>query len=172
MRTSEQQEASVEADRGRGTFIERNDWKVWAGISLIVVLFGVGDIQIGGATFEVGETVMFEGVTGMTWGELMAADPAAARFIDGQVRGGGAQLLLIGLLTLAITMFGLRRGQRWAWLTMWLWPAWLALVLIMLLLTEKVPGAGVPVPMISGTIFLVITVATLILSYRKYNATR
>jgi hypothetical protein len=159
----------VEADRGRGTFIERNDWKVWAGISLIIILFGVGDIQIGGATYEVGERVMFEGITGMTWGELKAADPAAARFIDGQVRLGGAYLLLIGLLTLAITIFGLRRSQRWAWLTMWLWPAWLALVLIMILLTEKVPGAGIPVPMISGTVFLIITVATLILSYRKYN---
>jgi hypothetical protein len=159
----------VETGRGQG-IIERNDWKVWAGISVIVVLFGVGDIPTGGATFEMGEAVTFAGITGMTWDELEAADPAAARFIDGQVRLGGAQLLLIGLLSLAITVFGLRRGQRWAWATMWLWPLWLTLVLIMLLLTERVPGAGVPVPMISGTIFLIITVATLALSYRKYNA--
>jgi hypothetical protein len=130
----------------------------------------VGDIQNGGATYETGEAVLFAGITGMTWDELKAADPAAARFIDGQVRLGGAELLLIGLLSLAITVFGLRRGQRWAWVTMWLWPAWLVLLMIMLLLTEKVPGAGIPVPVISGTIFLIITVATLAMSYRKYNA--
>jgi hypothetical protein len=51
-----------------------------------------------------------------------------------------------------------------------LWPAWLVLLMIMLLLTEKVPGAGIRAPVISGTIFLIITVATLAMSYRKYNA--
>lgn len=162
----------MEADRGRGSLIERHDWKVWAGISLIIILFGVGDMQIGGATYGVGEAVQFAGITGTTWDELKAADPAAARFIDSQVRSGGAQLLLIGLLSFAITLFGLRRGQRWAWRTMWLWPLWLVLVLIVMLLTERVPGAGIPVPMISGTIFLFITVGTLVLSYRKYNPTR
>lgn len=161
----------MEAHERRGSLIERNDWKVWAVLSVIVALFGAGDIPIGGSTYAVGETALFEGITGTTWDQLKAADPSAARFIDSQVRSGGAQLLLIGLLSLAISVFGLRRRQRWAWLTMWVWPLYLVLVLTMLALTEKVPGAGVPVPMISGTIFLIITVGTLGLSYRKYNPT-
>ena len=40
LRSSAEREESVEADRSRGTFIERNDWKVWAGISQIVVRAG------------------------------------------------------------------------------------------------------------------------------------
>jgi hypothetical protein len=161
----------MEGEARRGSFIERIDWMIWTVLAVIIVVFGVGDIQIGGTTYDTGESVMFSGITGMTWDELNATDPAAARFIDGQVRSGGAHLAMVGLLSLAIVIFGLRRGQRWAWLTMWLWPLWIVVVLLMILLTERVPGAGIPVPAISGTIFLVITVATLVLSYRKYAAT-
>jgi len=159
----------MEGQPRRGSLIERIDWMIWTALAVIIVVFGVGDLQIGGSTYASGESVMFSGITGMTWDELKAADPAAARFIDGQVRSGGAHLAMVGLLTLAITFFGLRRGQRWAWLTMWVWPLWIVVVLLMILLTERVPGAGIPVPAISGSIFLVITVATLALSYRKYR---
>jgi hypothetical protein len=161
----------MEPQERRGNLIERHDWKVWAVLSAIVILFGLGDMGSGGTTFTEGESALFFGITGTTWQELKSADPAAARFIDSQVRTGGRHLLLIGLLSLAITVFGLRRAQRWAWLTMWVWPLWLLLTVISLVLTKKVPGAGVPVPIISGTIFLVITVATLALSYRKYTTT-
>lgn len=153
-------------------WIERNDWTIWAATAVIIVLFGVGDIQMGGSTFAGGEAVLFSGITGMTWDEFRAADPAGARFIDSQVRIGGVELLLVGALTLAIAIYGLRRGQRWAWLTMWLWPAWLVLGLLMVLVPERVPGAGVPVPAISGSIFLVILVVTLVFSYPKYRHRR
>jgi len=53
---------------------------------------------------------------------------------------------------------------------MWLWPIWLVLVLVLTLTTERLPGSGVPVPIISGVMFLVICVATLVLSYRRYTA--
>lgn len=153
-------------------WIERNDWTIWAATAVIFVLFGVGDIQMGGSTFAGGEAVLFSGITGMTWDEFRAADPAGARFIDSQVRIGGVELLLVGALTLAIAIYGLRRGQRWAWLTMWLWPGWLVLGLLVVLVTERVPGAGVPVPAISGSIFLVILVVTLVFSYPKYRHRR
>lgn len=153
------------------SFVERHDWKVWVFLSVIIAFFGVGDIQIGGETFAGGEAVAFQGITGMTWDQLKAADPAAARLIDSQVRSGGALLLFIGLLNLAIALYGLRRGERWAWFTMWLWPGWLVLLLVQLVFTERVPGAGVPVPAISGTIFLVLTLGLLALSYRKYLGT-
>jgi len=150
--------------------IDRNDWTVFALLSVIVVLFGVGDIAMGGSAYADGESALFSGITGATWDELKAADPAVARLIDGHVRSGGTHLLFIGLLSLAVSVFGLRRRQRWAWLTMWRWPLYLVLGVTTLAMTEKVPGAGVPVPMISGTIFLIITV-TLALSYRKYSST-
>lgn len=151
-------------------FLERHDWKVWVFLSMIVAFFGIGDIQMGGETYAGGEAVAFHGITGMTWDQLKTADPAAARLIDSQVRSVGALLLFIGLLSLAIALHGLRRGERWAWVTMWLWPGWLVLLLVQLMLTERVPGAGIPVPAISGTIFLVLTLGLLTLSYRKYRS--
>ena len=161
----------METDDRRETFIERHDWKVFAVLSVIVVLFGVGDIAMGGSTYAGGEAVLFAGITGTTWDELKASDPAVARLIDSLVRSGGTHLLFIGLLSLAVSVFGLRRRQRWAWMTMWLWPLYLVLVVTTLAVTEKVPGAGIPVPMISGIIFLIITVGTLAVSYRKYSPT-
>jgi hypothetical protein len=87
-----------------------------------------------------------------------------------KVRSAGGSILLSGLLTIAIALLGLRRGQRWAWLTMWLiGPLSIVLALIVLLSTQKVPGAGVPGPLIGQTIFLIIAVGLLLLTYRKYN---
>jgi hypothetical protein len=162
--------AAISAPEKRGGFFDRNAWKVFATLSSIIVLFGVGDIAAGGSTFESGEVVMFTGITGTTWSALQSADPGAARLIDAQVRAGGTELLLIGLLSLAICITGFRSGQRWAWYAMWLWPIWLVLVLVLTLTTERLPGSRVPVPIISGVMFLVICVATLMLSYRRYAA--
>ena len=157
----------------RLNIVERYDWVVWVVLGLIGVTLGVSDMLIGGPTFASGEAELFEGITGMTWDELQAAEPGAAQFIDYQVRLNGASILFSGLLTISIAVLGLRRGQRWAWLTMWLvGPLSLVLTLIVLLSTEQIPGAGVPLPWIGQTIFLIITVGLLLLTYRKYNPSR
>jgi hypothetical protein len=133
-------------------------------------MFGPADMLLGGSTLASGETVLFEGITGMTWDELQATEPGAARFIDYQLRLNGSSIFWASLLTLAIAVLGLRRGQRWAWLTMWLvGPLSGVLSVIVLLSAENVPGAGVPAPLITQMIFLIITVGLLLLTYRKYN---
>ena len=149
-------------------FIERHAWKVFAILSVIVISFGVGDMLQGGETFRSGEAVLFQGVTGMTWDELSAADPGAARLIDQQVRSTGAVLLVLGLLSLTVCVTAFRRGERWAWFAMWTWPIWLVLVYVVFWIVQPDLGSGIPVPLISGTILLVITVATLALSNRRY----
>lgn len=163
----------METQERRWNIVERYDWVVWVVLGLILIMFGVVDMLTGGPTLASGEAVLFQGIAGMTWEELQVAEPGAARFIDYQVRSAGGTILLAGLWTIAITVLGLRRGQRWAWLTMWLlWPPSLVLSLIVLLSTERVRGAGVPVPLIGQPILLVIAVGLLLLTYRKYNAPR
>ena len=153
----------------RLNIVERYDWVAWVALGLVGAMFGVSDVLTGGRTFASGEAVLFEGITGMTWDELEVAEPGAARFIDFQERLAGGSILFGGLTTIAIAVLGLRHGQRWAWLTMWLvGPLSLVLTLTVLLSTEQVPGAGVPAPLIGQAIFLVITVALLSLTYRKY----
>ena len=149
---------------------ERYDWVAWVVLAVLGALMGVTDMLTGGRTYASGETALFEGITGMTWDQLQAAEPGAARFIDYQVRSSGASILFSGLLTITIAVLGLRRGQRWAWLMMWLLgPLSIVLSLIVLVSAEKVPGAGVPVPLIGQSIFLIITVGLLLMAYRKYN---
>lgn len=163
----------MDTQERRLNIVERHDWVVWVVLGVIGVMFGVADMLIGGPTLAGGEAVLFEGITGMTWDELQAAEPGAARFIDYQVRSAGASILLSSLLTITIAVLALRRGQRWAWLTMWVVaPVSVVLSLVVLLSTEKVAGAGVPAPLISQTIFLIITVGLLLLTYRKYNPSR
>jgi hypothetical protein len=64
-------------DTRRETWFQRNGWTIFAGISLVSVLFGLGDMISGGSTFGLGEGVLFNRLTGTTWDALKAADPAA-----------------------------------------------------------------------------------------------
>jgi hypothetical protein len=112
--------------------------------------------------------VLFDAFTGTTWPALQSADPGAARLIDYQVRVGGAYLLLTGLLILGVSATGLRRGERWAWLVMWAVPLTVAVIEAMLLTSPRAPGSGVPVPVISGSIIIVLSLAILALSGRRY----
>jgi hypothetical protein len=129
------------AHERRLNIFERYDWVVWVVLALLGVMMGVYDMLTGGPTYASGEAVLFQGITGMTWDQLQVAEPGAARLIDYQVRSAGGWIVFEGLLTIAIAVLGLRRRQRWAWLTMWLvGPLAIVLALIVLLSTEKVPG--------------------------------
>lgn len=149
-------------------FFERNGWKVFAALSVILIIFGIGDMVEGGGTYRGGEVVLFHSLTATTWDALVAADPGAARLIESHVRGTGSLLLMFGLLSLAISVTALRGGQRWAWWAMSVWPLWLALNYLLMWIAQPDLSSGIPVPLISGTVFLVITVATLAFSSRRY----
>jgi hypothetical protein len=61
-------------------------------------------------------------ILGMSFSELEASSPEAselARFLFGTV---GVLKTSWSLLVLAITLTGFRRGEKWAWYTMWLAP--------------------------------------------------
>ena len=62
-------------------------------------------------------------ITSMSLGELEASSPEATeliRFLYGAV---GMLKTSWSLLVLAITLTGYRRGEKWAWYTLWLVPA-------------------------------------------------
>ena len=152
----------------RETWFERNAWTVFTAISLVAVVFGLGDIFMGGSTFATGEGVLFNRLTGTTWDALQGADAGAANLIDYQVRASGAYISLFGFLSLAICVTALRRGERWAWYAMWVWPLGVALIVAVLWSATQGPGNGIPVPIISGSITIVVSVVTLALSARRY----
>lgn len=152
-------------------FVGRHTWKVFTALSVLIALFGLGDVIVGGATFVNGESALFQSMSGTSWPEFTAADPGAAHLVDYLVRAGGLHLLIVGLLSLAICLTALRRRKRWAWFAMTIWVVWLAAVPAMVLALRLDQQGPLPVPVISGTILLLVTVATLVLSFRFYGQT-
>ena len=150
------------------SFFERHAWKVLLGVSLLIGFFGVGDMVRGASDLQNGETVFMHSITGMSWNELQATSPQVANLIDLKFRMDGAALTTTALLSLAVCLTGFRRGERWAWYALWALPLWMISTVVFILMVDKQPGSGTPVPIISGSILTVIWVSMLGLSYRKF----
>jgi len=65
-------------------------------------------------------------ITGMSLSELEALSPEATELIYWLYRGMGNLKTSWSLFVLAITLTGYRKGERWAWYTLWLVPGILA----------------------------------------------
>jgi hypothetical protein len=153
----------------RGTFFERHTWKVLLGISLIIGLFGLLDMTGGAADLQNGETVLMHSYTGMSWAEMQAAQPEAAYMIDRIFRTNGASLFTLALLSGAVCVFGFRRGERWAWYALWAFPIWFALTIVLVWTGIRYAAYGTPVPVISGSLFLVVWVGLLALTAARFH---
>jgi len=147
-----------------GTFFVRHAWKILLGVIVLIGFFGVGDMFGGASDLQNGEKVYMTGVTGMTWNQLQAASPTVARLIDTIFRTSGASLAALALLSLSICLTAFRKGERWAWFALWALPLWMLLTVIFIAAVEKQPGAGTPVPVISGSVLFVISSSMLLLS--------
>jgi hypothetical protein len=158
-----------------GSFLERNAWIILAGVILMIGFFGIGDMLDGASGLQDGEKVYMTSVTGITWNELKATSPTVARLIDTIFRTNGATLATVALLSLAICLTAFRKGERWAWVALWALPIWMVLTVFFIATVEKQPGAGTPVPVISGSVLFVISASMLLLSsprfFRKNHVT-
>jgi hypothetical protein len=145
-------------------FFVRHSWKVLLAVSIIFGLFGIGDIFLGMNA----DPAIAESLTGVEWEALQASSPEIAHLIDMQVRSGGIHLLVLSILTIVVCLVGFRRGQGWAWYTLWALPLWTALVFVVTLTAERQPDFPPPPPMLSAPIFFVVTVLALVITYRKF----
>lgn len=138
--------------------VRKYAWLGLLGIALVVALFGIGDMA-GGISADEGITLA---VTGETVEMVRATAPAVARLADLGVAVGGATMLTVGMLWIYIVLAGVRRGERWAWLGMWTMPLWMALITVVYVAAERVPGTPPPPPLISGPVLLVVSLLLLI----------
>ena len=129
-----------------------------------VILFVLGIllvVNIVVVAFESGAT-QFNEDTGAAWDEFATVYPgvAAAYTLD-------QRLLLVGfaslaLFSLVITWCGLRQGQRWAWVALWLLP--IAFAVTAILATQ---GRRSELPVLYGGLALVAVIG-LLLPIRKF----
>lgn len=144
--------------------LQRHAWWGLLVLTVLVLLFGIGDVIIG---FEWDPGIPL-GLTGMTPAQLASESPSAYRLLDFGVRGGGASLVVISTLLTTVLLIPFRRNERWGWWAMWALPAWATSVFLLNLAFGVTPGQAPPPPMISGPIIAGIAAAILIVSAPRF----
>jgi hypothetical protein len=142
---------------------ERGAWVLFLVIGLLEILFGVGDMTKG---VENDPAILISS-TGRTPAELKAEDPLLYNALDQQQKVIGQILLTTGALLSMVSLTAFRRGVRWAWFTFWLIPASMAFVVVSSY-SNRQPGESLAPPFYSASLFAVLTIVWLALSYRKY----
>jgi hypothetical protein len=153
--------------RKRENFFESSVWILFLVIGVLEILFGIGDMIAG---IENDPAILIS-ATGRTPAELKAQDPLIYTAIDQQQKVIGQTLLMTGALVSVVSLTAFRRGARWAWFTFWLIPFNLAF-LVVLSYNSRQPGESLAPPFYSGSLFAVLTIVWLALSYKKYFSNR
>ena len=98
---------------------EKYAWVIYLALGLLWLVVGLNQIFLPDGL--IGNDV--QRVTGMSLSELEASNPVAielVRFVYGAL---GNLKINWSFLVLAITLTGYRKGEKWAWYTLWLVPA-------------------------------------------------
>lgn len=134
-------------------FWARNSWKFLLVLVFVISLFGIGDVVVGVDA----DPAIPVGITGLTPEEIRAVSEPIYRLIDLQVRAGGLQLIVVSILWSVLVLIPLRRGEKWAWYTLWTFPAWGLAVSVSFLFVELQPDHPPPPPAVSGWVFFALT---------------
>lgn len=140
------------------TWLRQHAWWAMLVVSLIAALFGVNDIAFGAKA----DVLIPQALTGQTIEELEREGPGAYRMFDFATRSNGWTLVILGTLLSVIVAIPFRRGQRWAWWTLWVLPLWAGVVPIFYLVAGVQADQPPPPPMISGPIVAVLWAAILL----------
>lgn len=145
-------------------WLQRNAWWGLVAIAAVFVIFGVVDLASGADA----DPAIPLGLTGMTLDELRAEDPIGLELFDFMTRVNGWSLVLLGGLLAVILLVPFRRGERWAWWTMWAIPAWSIGAALLYVVAGVQPEVPPPPPMVSGPIVAVLSAAILLLSRPRF----
>ena len=144
--------------------LRRRAWWVLLAFTVLLGLFGIGDVLIGPA-FDPGITL---GLTGLTHAQLQAESPAGYRMLDFYTRVGGINLMAISAALTAIVLIPYRAGRRWAWWALWIAPAWTVGAFAINAAFGVAEGQAPPPPMVSGPIRAASTAAALLLDAPRF----
>jgi len=98
---------------------EKYGWLVFLFLGLLWLVVGLNQIFLPDELIEKD----VQHVTGMSLSELEASSPESIELVRFQMGIIGNLKTSWSLLVLAITLTGFRRGEKWAWYTLWLVPA-------------------------------------------------
>jgi hypothetical protein len=148
-------------------FFESSAWVLFLIIGVLEILFGGSDMIAG---IENDPAILVSS-TGRTPAELKAQDLLIYKAMDQQQKIIGYNLLMTGALISIVSLTAFRRGARWAWFTFWLIPVSVAFLTV-LSYNSRQPGESLAPPFYSGSLFTILTIVWLAMSYRKYFSNR
>ncbi len=138
---------------------EKYGWVIYLALGLLWLVVGL--YQIFSPDELIGNDV--QRVTGMSLSELEASNPVAielVRFVYGAL---GNLKINWSFLVLAITLTGYRKGEKWAWYTLWLVPVILvSMGIFNAIFFSDVNQSLESIPIVS------ISLLGLLLPYRKF----
>jgi hypothetical protein len=94
-------------------------WVVYLGLGLLWLVYGLTQVFNPDGLLE----KEAQHVTGMSLSALEASSPEATELVRFLMGALGMLKTSWSFLVLAITLTGYRRGEKWAWYTLWLVPA-------------------------------------------------
>ncbi len=97
---------------------EKYAWVVFLFLGLLWVVVGLVQVFSPDELLETDAQL----ITDMSWSELKASSPVATDLVRFHYGGMGLLKTSWSLFVLAITLTGYRRGEKWAWYTLWLAP--------------------------------------------------
>ncbi len=138
---------------------EKYGWWIYLALGLLWVVVGLNQAFLpdGLAEKEV------QRVLNISWSELEASSPITINLIRFMYGGLGLLKVSWSFLVLAITVTGYRKGEKWAWYTLWLVPG--------LLVSSALFNAiflGDVFQMLEFIPILSISLLGLLLPYKKY----
>ena len=98
---------------------EKYGWVLYVALGLLWVVVGFAQAFFPDGLLNTDA----QRVLGMSWSELQTSNPEGAEFVRFYIGEMGLLKMSWSFLVLAITLTGYRRGERWAWYTLWLCPA-------------------------------------------------
>lgn len=148
----------------REPFMHRNAWIVFIVVAVVFVIFGIGDVIRGTDA----DPAIAESIAGEPWEEVQSTSPKLANLIDLMVRSQGFTIAILSILSIAITLYAFRPGERWAWYALWIWPIWNVAIFLSFFTADRQSDFAAPPPMLSAPVFFTITFLALVLSYRRF----
>ena len=138
---------------------EKYGWVVFLGLGLLWLVVGLTQL------FNPEELIENEAqhIIGMSLSELEALFPEATELVRFQFGTVGVLKTSWSLLVLSITLWPYRKGEKWAWYTLWLVPA----VLVGQGLWYSV-FLGDFSEMLPSIAIVTVTLVALLLPYRKF----
>ena len=113
MTTKDKMDDTTKKERAR----EKYGWVVYLFVGLLWVVYGLTQV------FNPENLRDAQHITGLPLSELEVKSPEATELVYFLYGALGILKISWSLLVLAITLIPYRRGEKWAWFTLWLVPA-------------------------------------------------